>query len=77
MTPDDLKLLCVRYGLVAGIYWSGADGYVYLVYSLREFSTSGKILGNFAESDLSVANFSDVEAQVVEWSLESAFGVVI
>lgn len=77
MTPDDLKLLCVRYGLVAVLHCKWPNGYVYCVYSLREFSTSGKILGNFAESDLSVANFSDVEAQVVEWSLESAFGVVI
>jgi hypothetical protein len=77
MTPDDFKLLCVRYGLVASLHCQWPNGCVYCVYSLRDFPTNGKILGSFAESDLSVANFSDVEAQVVEWSLEAAFGVVI
>lgn len=77
MTPNDLKLLCVRYGLVAGIHWKFPNEFVYYVYSLREFSTSGKILGEFTESDLSAASPGDVEAQVVEWSLKDAFGVVI
>lgn len=75
MTHNDFKLLCVRYGLVAGRHWKFPNEYAYYVYSLREFSTSGKILGGFTESDLSAASPEDVEAQVVEWSLKAAFEV--
>lgn len=73
MTRDDLKLLCVKYGLVMGTVCTGYE-HSYHIYDPKEFSLSwDRYIGKFTPVELSCADPGDMEARVIEWSLEAAF----
>lgn len=77
MTPEDLKSLCVRYGLVMAIHYE-AYNFVYLIYDPLGISPLfSKPLGKFTASELPSSDPRDVEAQVVEWSLKATFGAEV
>jgi len=75
MTPDDLKLLCLKYGLIMGTIITEYE-YVYRIYDPKEFLLSwDRYMGKFTPVELSCADPGDMETRVIEWSMKASFEV--